>query len=80
VREAHFAGRTIEWVRVNRLSEHVRFPHMRHVNAGLSCQLCHGMVQQMPRVFDPIKLNAMGTCTNCHMRRGITRDCTTCHF
>ncbi|MDP3773244.1 MAG: cytochrome c3 family protein [Gemmatimonadales bacterium] len=77
-----FAGRgePIPWVRVNKIAEHAHFPHMRHVNAGLACQSCHGNIQQMPRVFAAQNVNQMGWCTNCHMRRGITRDCTTCHF
>lgn len=73
-------GEPIPWVRVNKIAEHAHFPHMRHVNAGLACQSCHGNIQQMPRVFAAQNVNQMGWCTNCHMRRGITRDCTTCHF
>ena len=77
-----FAGRgePIPWVRVNKVSEHAHFPHMRHVNAGLACQSCHGNIQQMPRVFAAQNVNQMGWCTNCHMLRGVTRDCTACHF
>ncbi len=80
VREAASSGTPIQWVRINKISEHAHFPHMRHVNAGLLCQTCHGNIQQMPRVFAAVNVNQMGWCTNCHMRRGITRDCTACHF
>ena len=73
-------GRSIPWVRVFKVSEHAHFPHMRHVNAAVPCQTCHGNIQQMPRVFPASDLNNMGWCTDCHMRRGVTRDCTTCHF
>lgn len=71
---------TITWGRVYKISEHAHFPHMRHVNAGMECQTCHGNVQQQPRVFAVRDVNNMGWCTNCHMRRGVTRDCTACHF
>lgn len=71
---------TIAWRRVWKISEHAHFPHMRHVNAAISCQECHGNVQQMPQVFAVRDYNDMGWCTNCHMRRGVTRDCTACHF
>lgn len=74
------SARVIPWVRVFKIAEHAHFPHMRHVNAGLQCQECHGNIQQMPRVFAANDVNQMGWCTNCHMRRGITRDCTVCHF
>ena len=74
------SSQSIPWVRVYKISEHARFPHMRHVNAGLACQTCHGNVQQQPQVFAVQDINNMGWCTDCHMKRGITRDCTACHF
>ena len=80
LRDDYSRGENIPWVRINKISEHAHFPHMRHVNAGLQCQTCHGNVQQMPRVFKANDVNRMGWCTDCHMRRGITRDCTVCHF
>jgi hypothetical protein len=80
LRDFYSRGENIPWVRINKISEHAHFPHMRHVNAGLQCQTCHGNIQQMPRVFKANDVNRMGWCTDCHMRRGITRDCTGCHF
>ena len=74
------SARSIPWVRVFKISEHAHFPHMRHVNAGLACQTCHGNIQQEPQVFAAQDINLMGFCTNCHMKRGVTRDCTACHF
>jgi hypothetical protein len=56
----------IEWVRIHKLPEYVRFPHMRHVNAGVACQSCHGGVQRMGRVYQAQSLN-MGWCLNCHV-------------
>ncbi|HWO88170.1 MAG TPA: cytochrome c3 family protein [Gemmatimonadales bacterium] len=78
--EAWNNRRSIEWVRVYKISEHAHFPHMRHVEARIACQECHGNVQQQPRVFAVRDVNNMGWCTNCHMRRGVTRDCTACHY
>ncbi len=73
-------GESIPWVRINDLPDYVHFPHMRHVAAGLACQECHGNIQQMPRVFAVRNVASMGWCTDCHMRRGVTRDCSHCHF
>ncbi len=56
----------IPWVRIHKLPEYVRFPHVRHVNAGVACQSCHGQVQQMNRVAQAASLN-MGWCVNCHV-------------
>jgi hypothetical protein len=80
LRDYAASGTPIPWVRVYKISEHAHFPHMRHVNAQIACQECHGNVQQQARVFAVRDVNNMGWCTNCHMKRGVTRDCTACHF
>jgi hypothetical protein len=36
------------------------------VNAGVTCQTCHGQVQKMPQVYQYASLN-MGWCVNCHV-------------
>jgi hypothetical protein len=63
----------IPWVRIHKLPEYVRFPHMRHVNAGVTCQSCHGPVQEMQRVYQYSSLN-MGWCVNCHVKGYSTAD------
>jgi hypothetical protein len=55
----------IPWQRVHKVPEYLHFPHMRHVNAGVTCQMCHGPVQTMPTVYQYSSLN-MGWCVNCH--------------
>jgi hypothetical protein len=57
----------IPWVRIHKLPEYVHFPHMRHVNAGVTCQSCHGQIQKMERVSQFASLN-MGWCVGCHVR------------
>jgi len=47
--------------------DYVTFPHMRHVNAGVTCQTCHGKIQEMERVYQAASLN-MGWCVNCHVK------------
>jgi hypothetical protein len=56
----------IPWIRIHKLPEYVHFPHMRHVNAGVTCQTCHGPIQSMNRVYQYASLN-MGWCINCHV-------------
>jgi hypothetical protein len=56
----------IPWVRIHKVPEYVHFPHMRHVNAGVTCQTCHGQVQKMNQVYQAASLN-MGWCINCHV-------------
>ncbi|OYV66547.1 MAG: hypothetical protein B7Z72_11150, partial [Gemmatimonadetes bacterium 21-71-4] len=59
-------GHPIPWVRIHKLPDYVHFPHMRHVNAGVTCQTCHGPIQTMDRVYQYASLN-MGWCVNCHV-------------
>ena len=44
-------AKPIPWVRIHKVPEYVHFPHMRHVNAGVTCQTCHGQIQNMPQVY-----------------------------
>jgi hypothetical protein len=59
-------GKPIPWIRIHKLPEYVRFPHMRHVNAGVTCQTCHGPIQEMTQVYQFASLN-MGWCVKCHV-------------
>jgi hypothetical protein len=56
----------VPWERIHKVPDYVQFPHMRHVNAGVTCQSCHGQVQGMNRVYQAASLN-MGWCINCHV-------------
>ncbi|MDB4879537.1 MAG: cytochrome c3 [Gemmatimonadetes bacterium] len=60
------AGKPVPWERIHKVPEYVHFPHVRHVNAGVTCQSCHGPVQKMDRVYQYASLN-MGWCVNCHV-------------
>ena len=56
----------IPWIRIHKVPDYVNFPHMRHINAGVTCQTCHGQVQNMDRVYQAQSLN-MGWCVRCHV-------------
>lgn len=83
VRDHYESGRPIEWRRIYKVSDHVHFPHMRHVAAGVTCQTCHGQVQELG-VLEEMAPEAgdlkMGWCVSCHLERGASRDCTVCHY
>ncbi len=59
-------SKPVPWIRIHKVPDYVNFPHMRHVNAGVTCQSCHGQVQKMTKVFQYASLN-MGWCVNCHV-------------
>jgi hypothetical protein len=83
------SGESIPWVRIYKISDHAHFPHMRHINAGLACQQCHGEVQTMGVLEerDPVwGGNNMGWCIDCHRQpneQGVQQastDCAVCHY
>jgi hypothetical protein len=77
-------GEQVPWVEVNRLPDHVKFNHKRHVKAGIACQECHGPIQEMDVVYQWPSLK-MGWCLECHRRKQFdpvfpaTMDCVACH-
>jgi len=78
----------IEWTRIHHLPSFVSFDHSRHVNAGVTCQTCHGPIETMERVRQIPDLT-MGWCVNCHRDVNTTgvngkpvqasTDCISCH-
>jgi hypothetical protein len=56
----------VPWVRIHKVPDYVNFPHNRHVNAGVTCQSCHGQIQNQWKVQQAASLN-MGWCLNCHV-------------
>jgi len=78
-------GRTIPWVHVHWLPDHVYFSHKRHVKKGIQCQTCHGPVATMEHVYRVVDLK-MGFCVSCHKANNANMvannaglDCWTCH-
>lgn len=71
--------RPIPWVRIHKLPDHVHFPHMMHVNADVTCQECHGQVQEMTEIERVAPLS-MGWCVQCHEARAVRTDCFVCHY
>lgn len=81
LREAYDAGKSIEWVKVHMLPDHVRFNHSAHVTKGVNCQTCHGNVEKMQKVYQYSDLS-MGWCVNCHRQseNKAPLNCSTCHY
>ena len=91
----HFEeGKSIQWVQIHRLPEHVKFQHQAHVrrsDLGIQCQTCHGPVETMEKVVMtpdtkwwpwglPTQKLEMGWCVQCHRDNGASQDCLTCHY
>jgi len=64
--KAYEEGRSIEWIRIHNLPDHVFFSHAQHVGAGnLDCMQCHGNVEEM-HVVRQVQDLSMGWCIECH--------------
>ena len=89
-RKAH----PIPWVKVHNLPAYACFDHHAHVNAGITCQHCHGPVETMDRIRQVEDLS-MGWCVDCHRNaeradlpaKTLTgkflrpsTDCAVCHY
>ncbi|SDW15404.1 c-type cytochrome [Aequorivita viscosa] len=73
VDEQQYTGETepVKWVRIHNLPDFAYFNHSQHVSvAGISCQTCHGEVQEMEVVeqFSPL---TMGWCIDCHRETNV---------
>jgi len=88
------SGEPIPWKKVHDLPDFVYFSHKRHVRGGVSCQECHGEVQDTMTVAQRVNTLQMGWCLDCHkdhpkvdenygadaqLRRAELKDCLTCH-
>ena len=66
ISEAITSGKSIEWIKVHNVPDHVFFSHVQHVNAGkIDCIDCHGDVTKMDRIIQVNDLG-MGWCIDCH--------------
>ena len=70
--------RPVPWIRVYQIPSYVAFSHKAHVDAGASCETCHGEISQMDRVFKAKEMN-MGSCMACHQQKRASLDCAYCH-
>lgn len=66
--KAYEEGRSIEWIRIHHLPDHVFFAHSQHVGAAkLDCAQCHGKVDEMHILKQENDLS-MGWCLDCHRK------------
>ena len=78
----------INWMRVHRVPDHVKFVHEAHIkfftetqdiDTNNVCSICHGDVGSMIKV-EQVRSLKMGDCVDCHRDYNAPTDCTTCHY
>ncbi len=90
IKDALTHNKPIEWIKVHHFPDFAYFNHAQHVKVGkVSCQKCHGPVEEMTRLRQEKPLN-MGWCLDCHQEKGIAPpndhksakggDCARCHY
>ena len=65
VRESWRTGTPLQWPKVNAVPDFVYFDHSIHVNRGISCNNCHGEVQEM-HITSKGQAFKMSWCLECH--------------
>lgn len=80
LQQAYQTGKSVTWVRVHMLPDHVKFHHGIHLKKGVNCQSCHGAVEAMTKVSQVEDLS-MGWCIQCHRKpdHKAPLNCSTCH-
>lgn len=79
LRTAWADQKPIQWRRVYRAPDTVRFTHEPHIRSQVACSACHGQVEKMTvaRAAGPL---GMAQCLACHRQRGAPTDCSYCHY
>ncbi len=65
VRNSYETGKPIKWTKVNAVPDFVYFDHSIHINRGISCNTCHGAVQEMAITWKGRPFS-MAWCLDCH--------------
>ena len=79
LRDMYANGQPVEWEWVNKLPEFVQFSHRPHLRNDITCQECHGPVEEMDRVYQWAPFT-MGWCLECHRGQPLDTDVATDHL
>jgi hypothetical protein len=78
IAKAAAENREPKWARVYQTPSYVFFSHRLHIEAGSTCDNCHGPVASRDVLFKEGDIT-MGGCMSCHKERKAPNDCNTCH-
>jgi len=69
----------IPWIRVYAVLPGVAWNHRVHLEAGVTCETCHGQVRQIEAMSELTSVTTMYSCLNCHEMNHAKTACDTCH-
>jgi hypothetical protein len=73
------SGDPIPWVRVYSAGAGVYWSHRSHLQAGATCERCHGAVAQMDVMTKVTNVTTMEGCVACHRENRAPTGCEFCH-
>ncbi|MBZ5526273.1 MAG: cytochrome c family protein [Acidobacteriia bacterium] len=78
---AEFAksGQAIPWVRFYVVSGWVYWNHRVHLEAKMTCAMCHGPVEEMEVMARATNVTTMAGCIECHRKNDASTGCQYCH-
>ncbi len=69
----------IPWVRIYTVPAEVYWNHRSHLQAGMTCTMCHGDVAKMDITARATKTAFMEGCIECHRQHNANTGCEFCH-
>jgi hypothetical protein len=69
----------IPGVRIYVVSSWVYWSHRAHLEARMSCQMCHGEISEMDVMAKVSKVTTMAGCIECHRKNEANTGCQFCH-
>ena len=69
----------VPWVRVYTALPGTGYSHRKHLDAGMTCEMCHGQIAQMDAMAEVKSVTSMGGCIGCHKLHNAPTTCVTCH-
>jgi len=73
------AGPSIPWVRIYVVSGWVYWNHRVHLEAKMTCAMCHGQVEEMEVMARASNVTTMAGCIECHRKNDASTGCQYCH-
>lgn len=69
----------IPWARVYVVSSWVYWNHRSHLEAKMTCEMCHGQVEEMEVMARVSNVTTMAGCIECHRKNDASTGCRYCH-
>jgi hypothetical protein len=73
------SGQAVPWVRVHVLPGWVYWNHRAHLDAEMTCEMCHGKVAEMDIMARVTDVTKMAGCIDCHRKNDTSTGCRFCH-